>query len=416
MRKGRACVLVVVVVVGGCLIPAGSAGARAAGVHCGATLTRSTTLTEDLVRCPGTGLVIGADGITIDLAGHTISGTNAAGSEGIANDGHAAVRVLRGRVTDFRLNGVGIRGAQASVVRDLTIRRIGEGGLEGEPVSAGILISDSPGSQVLENDVANDVNAYQVDGVDVLDSRGSLVQRNRLSRNAWNGLALIGSPGSRIVGNELDANGNNGTEVNGASDAVWMTANRADRNTSTGIVVGSARGVRVIGNSAHGNDTGFLFFDLHDSLVSLNGASGNRDGIDLTGGQFGSDGNRVIGNSASRNSATGIALLDGANDNVLTANVANANEGPLGEGGGIVVVASTGNQLMGNQANANLDSGIAFFEETSGDTSGNALRSNVANRNLNHGIDAVAGTIDGGGNSASGNAVPPQCLNVLCTG
>jgi parallel beta-helix repeat protein len=414
MRNGRACLLVVVA--GGSLVGAGSAGASAPAVHCGSTLTRSITLTADLVQCPGTGLVIGADGITVDLDGHTISGTNAPGSEGIANDGHIAVRVLRGRVTDFRLNGVGIRGAQGSVVRDLTIRRIGAGGLEGEPVSAGILISDSPGSQVLENDVVNDVTAYQVDGVDVLDSQGSVVQRNRLSRNSWNGLALIGSPGSRIVGNELDANGNNGTEINGASDDVLVTANRADRNTSTGIVLGSASGVRVVGNSARGNDTGFLFFDVHDSLISLNSASGNRDGIDLTGGQFGSDGNRVIGNSASRNSATGIAIVDRANDNVVTGNVANANQGPVGEGGGgIVVVASTGNQLLANLANANVDSGIAFYEETPGDTAGNSLRGNIANRNQNHGIDAVAGTIDGGGNRASGNAIPPQCLNVLCT-
>jgi parallel beta-helix repeat protein len=299
-------------------------------------------------------------------------------------------------------------------VRDLTIRRIGAGGLEGEPVSAGILISDSPGSQVLENDVVNDVTAYQVDGLDVLDSQGSVVQRNRLSRNSWNGLALIGSPGSRIVGNELDANGNNGTEINAASDDVVVTANHADRNTSTGIVLGSATGVRILSNSAKGNDTGFLFFDLHDSLISLNSASGNRDGIDLSGGQFGSDGNRVIGNTASRNSATGLALVDGANDNVVTGNVANANQGPLGEGGGIVVVASTGNQLLANVANANLDNGIAFFEETPGDTAGNSLRSNIADRNQNHGIAAVAGTIDSGGNRATGNAIPPQCLNVLC--
>jgi parallel beta-helix repeat protein len=412
MRRRR--VYVLVVVAGGCVVAAGNAGASAPALHCGSTLTRSTTLTEDLVRCPGTGLVIGADGITVDLAGHTISGTNAPDSEGIANDGHAAVRVLRGRVTDFRLNGVGIRGAQGSVVRDLTIRRIGAAGLEGEPVSAGILISDSPGSKVLENDVANDLTAYQVDGVDVLNSQGSVVQRNRLSRNNWDGLVLIGSPGSRITANELDANGNNGSEINGASDDVSVTANRADRNTNIGIVVGSASRVRVVGNRAKGNDTGFLFFDLHDSLISLNSASGNRDGLDLTGGQFGSDGNRVIGNSASRNSATGIAIVEGANNNVLTGNVANANQGSVGEGGGIVVVASSGNQLQANLANANLDSGIAVLEETPGDTAGNSLTGNTANRNQNHGIDAVAGTIDGGGNRATGNAIPPQCQNVLC--
>jgi parallel beta-helix repeat protein len=401
--------------VGGCLfLGTSTAGAGVPAVHCGATLTKSTTLTADLLHCPGTGLVIGADGITVNLAGHTISGTNAAGGEGIANDGHPNVRILGGRISDFRVNGVGIRGAQAAIVRGLSIRRIGAGGLEGEPVSAGIAIVDSPGSQAAQNDVQNVVSAFQSDGIDVLNSPGALVQGNRLSHNNWNGLVLIASSGSRIVGNDLDANGNNGTEVNGASDSVWMTGNEADGNASFGIVLGSARDAHVVGNSAKGNDVGFLFFDLHDSLISLNSVSGNREGLDLAGGQFGSDGNQLIGNVASRNGSTGIALFEAANNNLVARNVANENQGPVGSGGGIVVAASTGNQVIGNIANANLDSGIAFFEDAPGDSAGNTVKGNTANRNQNHGIEAVAGTIDGGGNRAFGNAISPQCLNVVC--
>ena len=400
---------------GGCLfLGATTAGARVPGVRCGATLTKSTTLAADLVRCPGTGLVIGADGITVNLAGHTISGTNAPGSEGIANDGHANVRILGGRISDFRLNGVGIRGAQGAVVRGLSIRRIGAGGAEGEPVSAGIAIVDSPGSQAAQNDVQNDVSAFQSDGIDVLNSPGAVVQGNRLSHNNWNGLVLIGSSGSRIAGNDFDANGNNGTEVNGASDSVWMTGNGADDNTSFGIVVGSGRDAHVAGNSAKGNDVGFFFFDLHDSLITLNGASGNREGLDLAGGQFGSDGNKLIGNNASRNSQSGIGLFEAANNNLVARNVANENQGAIDNGGGIFVAASTGNQLVANIANGNLDTGIGFFEDAPGDTAGNTVKGNTANRNQNHGIDAVTGTIDGGGNRAFGNAISPQCLNVVC--
>ena len=407
---------VLALVAGGCvLLGASSAGAGVSPVHCGSTLTRSTTLTADLVGCPGTGLVIGADGITVNLAGHTISGTNASGGEGIASDGHSGVRILGGRITDFRLNGVGIRGGQGNVVRGVTIRRIGVGGLEGEPVSAGILISGSPGGQVIGNDVSNDVVAYQSDGVDVLSSQGSFVQGNRLNRNNWDGLVVLASPASRVIGNEFDGSGNNGTEVNGASDGVWMAANNADGNTNSGIVLGSAKGLHVIGNTATDNDTGLFFFDLHDSLISLNSASSNRDGIDLAGGQFGSDGNRVIGNNASRNSSSGISLFEAADNNVVAGNVANQNQGPLGEGGGIVVASSTGNQLLANVANANLDSGIEILEDTPGDAAGNSLKGNSANRNQNHGIDAVAGTIDNGGNRASGNAVAPQCQNVACS-
>jgi hypothetical protein len=43
-------------------------------VQCGQTLTHSVKLTKDLVNCRGDGLVIGADGITVDLNGHTVDG------------------------------------------------------------------------------------------------------------------------------------------------------------------------------------------------------------------------------------------------------------------------------------------------------------------------------------------------------
>ena len=113
---------------------------------------------------------------------------------------------------------------------------------------------------------------------------------------------------------------------------------------------------------------------------------------------------------------TGIGIVDGANDNVVSGNVANGNQGKNGDGAGIFVVASTGNQLIGNVANSNLDSGIVFAEDKPGDTTGNSLKGNTAKRNRGHGIDATAGTVDGGGNRASGNATPPQCVNVDCAG
>ena len=49
--------------------------ASASHVNCGDVITQDTTLDSDLLNCPGDGLVIGADGVTVDLAGHTIDGT-----------------------------------------------------------------------------------------------------------------------------------------------------------------------------------------------------------------------------------------------------------------------------------------------------------------------------------------------------
>ena len=127
----------------------GADAATAPAVTCGATLTTSATLSTDLVDCPGTALVIGADGITVDLGGHTISGTNAAGSEGIASDGHKDVSIVGGRITDFRINGVGIRGGSGNLVRGVAVRRWEEADVH--PGSPGLAdLGDSLVDRVLD--------------------------------------------------------------------------------------------------------------------------------------------------------------------------------------------------------------------------------------------------------------------------
>jgi hypothetical protein len=53
---------------------ASAATAQATRVSCGQTITHDTTLTVDLINCPGDGLVIGADNLTLNLNRHTIDG------------------------------------------------------------------------------------------------------------------------------------------------------------------------------------------------------------------------------------------------------------------------------------------------------------------------------------------------------
>jgi hypothetical protein len=43
------------------------------------------------------------------------------------------------------------------------------------------------------------------------------------------------------------------------------------------------------------------------------------------------------------------------------------------------------------------------------------VTANVANDNADLGIEAVPGVKDGGGNQASGNGNPAQCVGVVCS-
>jgi parallel beta-helix repeat protein len=383
-------------------------------VTCGQTLTADTRLANSLVGCPGNGLVIGADGITVDLAGHSVRGTNAPGSEGIADDGHPGVRIRNGTIANFFLNGVALRGAPRSSLTNLTIHTIGAGGVEND-FSAGVLVKDSANTSITNSTVMNNVTAFQSDGVDVLSSAGTRVSGNRIVDNAWNGMFVLDSPRTRVTGNDLDRNGNEGIEVNLGSDHTRLADNRARDNVASGLVVGAISGARIEGNVVTGNaESGVFMFDLHGSRITANRAASNGAGIDLEGGQHGSTGNRVAGNEA-RGNVAGIVVADGANDNTVVGNVANANTGGPDDGGGIIVAAASGNTVRGNIADRNADVGIGVFEDQPGDADGNALKGNVADFNRNHGIVAVAGTIDGGGNVAHGNTPPPNCLGVSCS-
>src|SRR4051794_4427866 len=99
-----------------------------ASPSCGSTLTTNTTLTADLV-CAGDGLIIGADGITLNLGGHTITGT--AGGNGI-NDGFGGsghfnnVTIRNGKGNAFDI-GVNLAGVHDVTVRGLKISKSGYG-------------------------------------------------------------------------------------------------------------------------------------------------------------------------------------------------------------------------------------------------------------------------------------------------
>jgi large repetitive protein len=382
-------------------------------VVCGQTVTHDLVLSHDLSNCAGDGLKVGASHITIDLHGHVIDGVNAAGSVGVNDNGHGDVTVKNGSVRDFFADGVALQAAPGSSAQNLAISRIGAGGIAGD-ASAGIVVQNSPWSTVTGNVVSNDVSAYQSDGVDVLSSAHTLVKGNTLARNAWDGMFVLDSPNSTVQDNELNSNVNNGAEINSGADGVVVTGNHANKNAVDGVVVGAISKARIIGNTLTNNgDTGLFLFDLLNSVVTKNCLTGNGTGIDLAFGQNGSTGNTVSDNNASNN-LTGI-FLDHAGHNKIIDNVADANQGAPGEGGGVIVIGATGNTITDNVTTHNLDVGIGVFDDVSGDSAGNRLSHNVADYNAAHGIDVADGTINGGGNSAHHNTPLPNCLGITCS-
>jgi parallel beta-helix repeat protein len=376
-----------------------AAGSPSATVACGQTLTSSTTLANDLVDCPASGLVVGANNITIDLNGHTIAGTNARkpGTGAVVTKGsHANVTVSNGTITDFYFSGVALSG-RGNVVRKVTVRNIGAGCRQGD-ICAGINLNNCLACTISDSAVSTGARAFHANGINVFLSPGARVERNRVRRTAGEGISMYHSPRSRIVGNELEGNRGNGIQVNSSSDATWVTRNDARGNRDAGIAVGASRKARVLGNKVTGNaEVGLLLFDLRESLARGNQSRGNGTGIVLYagqagiaqfGGKHGASRNQLLANIVTKNDRVGIRVRgDGGKDradyNLLSRNVASSN----GRDGGIVV---------------------------EGSAKRNKLRGNMANANAGHGMTAVRGTIDAGGNRARGNRRSPQCVGVKC--
>ena len=78
-------------------------------MRCGDTISADSSIHADLSNCPGDGLVIGADNVTLDLNGHTIDGDATPGTTdpdaGIRLETHQGVTIQNGAVDEFD-NGV----------------------------------------------------------------------------------------------------------------------------------------------------------------------------------------------------------------------------------------------------------------------------------------------------------------------
>lgn len=213
------------------------------------------------------------------------------------------------------------------------------------------------GLTVAGSHITLDLNGHLVTGQDVgtgirLIGPGDVVL-NGTVRGFLNGV-MVDTPavGGRVQG--LRANANNGFGVLVDADRALVTASFAGGNAFSGITTAGD----------------------HD-LVTNDWLRGNQTGIDVVGPSA-----TVSGNKALSNTAYGIDLENEQPGTVVTSNVANAN---------------------GNHG---------IFDES---LSGSTLSKNVANFNTGAGIVGSYTSIDGGGNTAKGNAKPHQCEDVVCS-
>ena len=164
---------------------------------CGKTIVADLKLDHDLV-CAGSGITVGANGIEIDLNGHSITGPSRGPPlRGITVIGRVDVEIEGpGTVTNFR-TGILIMNSVNVEVEKVTVagngaRLFGDGD--------GIRIVSSTDVEVEKSDIRDNGN----DGVEITLSTDVELEKNRILGNG-NGISLRGA-GGEIEKNKIMKN------------------------------------------------------------------------------------------------------------------------------------------------------------------------------------------------------------------
>jgi parallel beta-helix repeat protein len=383
-------------------IAVGASPAAAESVGCGYVVTQDFKLENDLVDCPGNGLVVGADGITLDLNGHTVAGrfegdncsTACLGQNGVDNSrGFDRVKVVNGTIRSFD-HAVHLVDSTGNMLQKLAIEASG-------PIAyprVGIFLSRSHLNRIDSNSIHRGGPAVLLSG----SGRNSLTDNTldaSISFHGGDALQLLdGSDRNFVAGNQLDADGGG------------VIIRRSSRNVL----------VKNVGDTKLGNS----LTDAQANVIAENVfEAGLGDGLSLSN----SSRNVIRGNTVSADGPVWGIRVAGHLNLIDDNTVQDAYRGGIGvlgvlnavrdndvsdagiQGDAILIEAgSWGTLVMGNFASDASDDGIDV------DSPATLIGRNTAVGNGDLGIEAVRGVLDARGNRASGNGNPLQCTNVSC--
>lgn len=244
---------------------------------CGQVITRDFVLGNDL-ECPKDGLIVGANGITVDLGGRALKGPGMGGqtwpnpnltSVGVKVEGRKNVTVKNGQVSAFATN-VFVNNSSEVVLE----------GIESRRSRYGVYLLSTHRSIVRKS--TTDANIY---GLHLQRSNENQILDNQLVRQTYNspggyGLYAFASRGNRVIGNTIEGNLNWGIWLSDAREHVFFHNN-------------------VVGNSPQVSDnTGANTWHDPDKKEGnwwgdYGGLDRNGDGIGDSPYQIGGPGNQV---------------------------------------------------------------------------------------------------------------------------
>lgn len=159
--------------------PSGPGSNRPQVLSCGALITQSTRLANDVGPCDGNGLTIAADNVKLNLAGHKVYSASGAGKDvvGILFDNVSGSSVANGEVTGFDA-GVAVNGGGHNTVTHLYVHD-----------NINVAPTDDP------NDQCN-----YGDGITTTTSNDNLIAHDLVVHNGpYSGISLVDTSSGNVV-------------------------------------------------------------------------------------------------------------------------------------------------------------------------------------------------------------------------
>ena len=208
---------------------------------CGQVVTTNVVLTANLICNETDGIIIGADSITVDLNGHTITGPDVTPEDatvptpkdsskvGIMVPNHNNVQILDGTIEGFQA-GILCTGCQNLVVSEVTLKdnQIGE-------FTTGASVIETRLSTIMNNAI----------GIAGHSTQQSDITNNILFNNDLAGVTLVNSDNAQISLNSITES-QNGLYVDNQSNNNFVFFNNVLMNT---IDVNNANGLPVNTNN-----------------------------------------------------------------------------------------------------------------------------------------------------------------------
>ncbi|MBH5318463.1 right-handed parallel beta-helix repeat-containing protein [Paenibacillus sp. GSMTC-2017] len=230
----------------------------------------------------------------------------------------AGVEISGFKIKNYLFGGIRISNGKSHRILENEVSKIS--GVKGEVKPFGIYVNRSVGNLLMRNKIERIGNVEAGSGIQISNSKGNWVLRNRLLNHSLHGLDIGLSFHNAIVGNRISGNKSDGIMISGSDNNLFFN-NKLKQNRDNGVFARSNNNF-IIDSKVKGNQKNGLLFTFNYNMALNNGIKNNeRSGVAVF-----SDFNDIQQNKVEKNGNNGVFIHDPHTANLVLENRFKSNK------------------------------------------------------------------------------------------